>query len=130
MTCLSREAILAAEAIKPIRIEVPEWGGYVFITRVSAADWMGIQDSLINEERSNAIWTGKVLSLSIVDENGNRLFTENDIPSLMSKSLSAVNRLFRAADSINDFTGKGLKEAEKNSDEGAGGDSPSPSPEN
>lgn len=132
MTALNREMILSAGDLRHEKVEMPEWGGHVYVSSVSAADWMDFQDAAIkgkeDQGQSNtAPWVGRMLVRTIVDEQGQRLFADEDAPILMRKPLTVINRLYRAADRLNDFSGRGLKEAEKNSEEGAGEDSSTPS---
>lgn len=132
MTCLTKEMILAAEAHAREKVDVPEWGGHVYVTAVSAADWMEFQDAAVKEKESSgqvptAPWVGRVLARTLVDEYGTRLFNDDEAAELMKKPLAIINRLYRAADKLNDLTGRGLRDAEKNSEAGAGGDSSTPS---
>lgn len=135
MTALSKESILNAGNAVREKVEVPEWGGCVYIGEVSAKDWMESQDAALKDKEdgrqfSTAPWIGRILAKSIVDENGNRIFSDEDASELMKKPLTIINRLYRIADKVNDFTGRGVKDAEKNSVEGAGENLSSPSPEN
>lgn len=136
MTALNREMILSAKKdLKLEKVEVPEWGGHVFVATVSAAEWMAMQDEARaardgGGKQSNAEWTGGVLARTVVDETGARIFEDRDVPELMKYPLAVINRLFMAADKLNDFSGRGVEAAEKNSRAGDGEDSPTPSPEN
>lgn len=118
MTALSKEQILSADNYRREQVEMPEWGGHVFVTAVSAADWMDFQDEAAKDRDtekgfSTAPWVGRMLVRTIVDGNGARIFGDDDGPGLMRLPLKVINRLYRAADKLNDFTGRGVKEAEK-----------------
>lgn len=132
MTSLNKDAILSASPCQKDKVEMPEWGGHVYVSAVSAADWMDVQDAMAKDKDeagklATAPWVGLMLVRTIVDENGQRLFDDGDAPELMKKPLVLINRLYHASDKLNDFTGRGIKAAEKNSSEGAGEDSPTPS---
>ena len=129
---LSKFDIFEASNQQREKVEIPEWGGYVYVTAVSAADWVSFQDETAKgkDEGGKAdasLWMGRVLARTIVDEDSQRLFDDADAEELMKKPLTIINRLFRASDKLNDFTGRGLQNAEKNFEAGAGGDSPTPS---
>lgn len=132
MTALSKERLLSADSYRREKVDLPELGGFVYVGAVSAADWMDCQDAALKDKDeggrgSTAPWVGRMLVKSIVDEDGNRLFGDEDAEELMRRPLAVINRLYKAADAVNDFAGRGVKDAEKNSVREAGEDSPTPS---
>lgn len=104
---LTREQILAARKDrKPHRYEVPEWGGDVFIRVLSA------QDQMVLAEGNNANETPvKVLLYSLVDENGERLFTDDDFSELVQEDFPIIMRVFSESAKLNGLSTKELDEA-------------------
>ncbi len=95
---LTAEDILAADDIKVEQLEVPEWGGVVYIKAMSAEAGAGLQD-LTGEDRKNS--APKIASLCLCDADGNLLFSERQVVALRKKSMSAFMRIQRAVMRIN-----------------------------
>lgn len=82
---LTRDDLLALEANKtapPKRLHVAAWGGDVFLLDPTAQtydEW-----SIFCEENKGrpAPWRAKVASLLLCDESGQRLFSDDDLPTL------------------------------------------------
>jgi len=104
---LTREQILAARRNrKPQRFEVPEWGGEVFIRVLSAEDQMALADG----EDSKQVPV-KVLCATLVDEDGTRLFTDDDAAELAREDFPVIMRVFSEAAKLNGLSTKELDEA-------------------
>jgi len=129
---LSRDAILAASDIQTKEVDVPEWGGSVFIKGMTGAERDNFeaanQDSSGGQKLTNL--RARFLVRCIVNENGTRIFVDQDAAALGKKSSAAINRLWEAAGELNG-TGDAEQEAmEGNSETPAtdtelGGDSSS-----
>ena len=91
---------------KPHRFEVPEWGGDVFIRVLSAQDQMVLADA--GEAKDTPI---RVLLFSLVDEDGNRLFTDEDFTELIQEDWPVIMRVFQEAAHLNGLSTKELDEA-------------------
>lgn len=113
---LTKEQILSATDRKFKVIDVPEWGGTVRVAQISVADRLNLQ--LLQQEKrekeGDKAGVGALIlglcALSIVDEQGTRLFSDEDIEALGKKSAAAIDKIFDAADELNGITaGMGLK---------------------
>lgn len=130
---LSRDGILGASDIKTQEVDVPEWGGSVLIKGMTGAERDafegGNRDGSGNQNLRNL--RARFLVRCIVNENGTRVFADQDAAALGKKSSSALNRLWEAANDINGTSEAAVEETEGNSEtdgtEG-GSDSPSTSP--
>lgn len=110
MTLLSREAILAAADLPRELLEVPEWGGSV---------WVGTMSGLARDEFEQAIRDGGngralVASFCIQDEQGNRLFSAADAEALGAKSAIALTRVVRASLKLNKLGDLAIEDAKGN----------------
>ena len=116
---LDKNAILTAVDLKRETVPVPEWGkdAQVIVQEMSALDrdrlW---KDLRINGEDGDKIsmenLAAKVLVRCIVNQDGARLFVDEDAEPLGRKSQDALARLFEVAKRLNKlFVDKG--EAEK-----------------
>lgn len=103
---LTKEQILLVTDKATKQIEVPEWGGSVFIRGMTIDD----ADYVASIKDDNQIGL-KIIVRMVVDENGKQLFTDKDIPALKKKSIRAITRVVRQ---ITDFSS--LDTAEGNSE--------------
>lgn len=118
---LTREAILAADDLKREKVEVPEWGGHVYVRQLTAGErerWEERNlarrgpDSQVNLENL----TSSLAALTMCDEAGGHLFTEADIPALNGKSAAALQRVWTAAIDLNRVGKQDVEELVKNSE--------------
>jgi hypothetical protein len=99
MQPLTREQILAADDLTRERVDVPEWGGPVFVRLMSAAEHarLGLAFDSIPKEKVRE----HVVALTLCDDAGNPLFTPDDVEALGRKSKDAIERVFAAAQRLN-----------------------------
>jgi hypothetical protein len=112
---LNRTTILAADDVKTQLVSVPEWGGSVYVSSMTGAmrdawEQMLVKDGASNIENARA----KLLVVSVVDEGGNRVFSDADIDALGQKSASALNRLALVAQKLSRIGERELEDAIKN----------------
>jgi hypothetical protein len=113
---LSKKAILAANDVKLDKVHVPEWGDDVFIKTLSGTERDAFEDAYSTEKMKN--FRSRFLVLTLCDDKGERLFTDEEVDSLGSKSAAVINRIFEKAWALNAFRnedvealGKGLETA-------------------
>lgn len=115
---LKREDILQADDLPFEDVEVPEWRGTVRVRAMTASErdrWeaMTYLDSKGNVTTPQDI-RAKLVAFCCVDEEGNRLFTEDDIASLAKKSARAMNRLWAVASRLSAVLGSDIESLAKN----------------
>lgn len=104
---LTREQILAAKrGRKPERLEVREWGGEVYVRVMSAAEQTALSRDVKPEELPV-----RLLLRTIVDEHGERLFTDEDYGELAGEDFPVILRVFSFAARLNGLSNKELDEA-------------------
>lgn len=96
---LQRSDILAAQDIEIEQVDVPEWGGSVFVKGLTGAERDRFEGSLVIERGKSrtmnmANFRAKLACLTICDEKGSKLFTEKDVAAMTEKSASALQRIF------------------------------------
>jgi hypothetical protein len=101
--------IFAATDRKTVAIEVQEWGGTVYVQTMTADEASGLSD----KNAPNKEGVARVVVLTAVDENGNRLFSFDDIPKLQQKSFRALLRVQEIALELNGLTAETQVEAKK-----------------
>lgn len=116
---LSKDQILNADDLKFEDIDVPEWGGSVRISVMSASDRDSYEASTfkmvgkeVKPDMTNA--RAKLVSRCAIDEDGKLLFTTAEVEKLGKKSASALDRLVNAARRINGMGEESIEDAVKN----------------
>lgn len=133
---LTREQILECVDLPREAVEVTEWGGTVWVTRLSGlhrAELDDITRNLLGEDKKFTSVTGLEYTLAllvraVVDEDGNRLFTDDDIQRLRTKSDEALGRVAEVAVRLNGLGAKAEQEIKKNEPPNANSISSSPVP--
>jgi hypothetical protein len=112
---LSKEQILAANDASTLRVEVPEWHGDVYI-RVMTVGERDAYELEYQQKKATGMddFRTKFLVRCLVDEKGERLFTNGEITLLASKNARVVNRLWEAAIKHNDLAEEKIEELAKN----------------
>lgn len=114
---LTRDQIFGVNDRELVRVEVPEWGGHVFVRPLSGPEVIAYQAMLPDEDKD---WTKSKAALAAmvaVDEDGNRIFADADAKRLAEeKNFWVVNRIGDAAADLNVLTAKAAKRLEKNSE--------------
>lgn len=116
---LSRDAILSADDAKRELVSVPEWGGDVFVSTMSGSARDSWEQSLIirkgnKTEPNMENMRARLVIATVVDENGNRLFTDADVAALGKKSAAALERVCKVAQRLNGIGDVELEELKGN----------------
>jgi len=126
MKIYSKDEILKAEDLKRELVPVPEWGkGAVYVRTMTGEERDAYDQSNVGENENVDLvnFRAKLLARTIVDEKGERIFTDDDINQLGKKSSLALNRLFEVAQRLNGLGAREMEEMIKNSEGGPGEDS-------
>ena len=127
---LTKAAILDADDLPRKRVDVPEWGGVVYVRSMTGAERDAFNAALIDaggdDGRVNfANLRAGLVALTVVDENGARLFEDGDAEALDGKSFAALDRVASAAQRLNALSDDDVDALVKNSDAGPKGASSS-----
>jgi hypothetical protein len=90
---------------------IPEWRGKVFIRVMTVCERQKFE-SLVSKGNGELIpnMRERIAVATVCDAKGNRLFDDNDIPRLSSKSAAALDRIFDKALEVNLFSKKDIDE--------------------
>lgn len=114
MQCMSKDDIFKSSDIATKIVDMrPHWSGCVKIKAMSIKDQIDFQ-RMIKADGSDDVLIYQTIIHSCVDDDGNRLFDEADIPLLASKSYKAIHMLFEKCMEINTLD-VNLEQAAKNS---------------
>jgi hypothetical protein len=115
---LTKDQILQARP-KLKEVDVPEWGGTVFIRPITLQEQAKLADlgtkydkALVVERMKHC--TLRLLQWAVCDDAGNSLFEETDLQALMGKSASAFLRLQDEILAFSGLTEESRKELQKN----------------
>ena len=133
MAHLGRDAILAAKSLRTEEVKVPEWGGTVLVRELSGRE----RDEW---EASLAVMRGKTMvpdvaniraklaARTIVGDDGEPVFTQQDVAALGELSAAALDRVFDVASRLSGLNPEDVEAMTKNSGAAPGGGSSSASP--
>ena len=142
---LTRDQILAAQDITTEEVDVPEWGGAVRVRGMSGRERDAFEASVVEQptgnrsQRRNAgrqrastnmdNLRARLGAWSIVDGNGERLFTDEDVLALGTKSAAGLDRVFEVAMRLSGISETDADELAEAMVDRPFDDSSSPSPE-
>lgn len=131
---LSRDDILGAVDLQTVAVAVPEWDGEVLVRGLTGRERDRFDESMMEETRRKGgrserrvRWNNaraRLCAMCIVDEQGRRLFTSEDVQALGEKGAAALQRVYDVAASLSGLSDRDLDELLGNSD-GQSDDSPS-----
>lgn len=119
---LTAEQILSADDFRYADVDVPEWGGTVRITTMSASqrDYL----SRVVKDKGESEATEYMLLMCIVDENGDRILKREHLEKLKKKNAAPITRIVKAIGELSGDKESNIESAEKNSAETMIEDSP------
>lgn len=107
---LTKADILGAADLARELVEVPEWGGSVYVQAMTGTERDAFEESIIEIRQSGKGVTtksvlknmrAKMCARCIVGEDGARLFGDPEIAELGEKSAAALDRVFAVAQRLN-----------------------------
>lgn len=106
---LTKKQILLSQDFKLKEIEVPEWGGSVFLKTLNARELLAYEDA------TEKVGPSLYLTFSLVDETGKPLFSAKDVAELNEKDGYVLMRLFHESLALNKMDAASDEEREKKS---------------
>jgi hypothetical protein len=107
MATLTKDAILSANDLPREAVEIPEWGGTVYVRALNGDE----RDALERMVTTDKVSRAAIAALCVVDESGKRLFSSDDLPALAAKHGGALERIVNAAMRFNTLTVAGMDDA-------------------
>lgn len=116
---LTRADILAAQDYKREPVDVPQWGGRVWVRTMSGTAKDQYEQSCLKVvsgkvEQDMVNMRAKLLAATLCDESGRLLFSAADVPLLGEKSAYALDKCYEIACRLNAVTDADLEELAKN----------------
>lgn len=112
---LSKSAILAADDKKMVDHDVPEWGGSVKLRVMTGTERDRFESEFVGGNKNVEMVRAKLVAKCLCDDDGQRLFSEKEIPELGEKSAAVLDRLFAECMRLNRFSKNDVDDLAKNS---------------
>jgi len=117
---LSRDSILQANDLPREKVQTPEWGEgtYVFVATMNGTERDAFEQSMLEGRKAanpnlNNI-RARLGVRVIVDDQGTRIFRDEDAEALGRKSAKVLDRVFEVAQRLNGIGEKDVKALEGN----------------
>lgn len=114
---LTRDQILTADDLQRQEVDVPEWGGSVYVRAMTGLERDRFETSLTNGQDKGVNLQNiraRLVSLCAIDEEGARLFSDDDAKVLGQKSAKALDRVFDVAQRLNGLRDQDVEELAEN----------------
>lgn len=103
---LSRDKIReVADDIETVRVPCPEWGGDILIRGLTGAEWSAFENSIVSYKgekvrRDTKNLNARLVVATAVDDQGRKVFAEEDASWLAKRSGKVLRRLSDVASSL------------------------------
>lgn len=112
---LTKAEIFASSDLKSEKVDMPEWGGAVYVRPMTGDERDRWEDYCVSmQNKSSAGIMQLLVSMTVVDEAGENIFTKDDIADLGKKSAAAISRLFVVSRNLSAITKYDLENLAKN----------------
>ncbi len=113
---LSKQDIKNAKDIRTEEVNVPEWGGTVFVRTMTGKARDAVEMAIFKSQQKKTPENvrGAWVAAAACDENGKPIFQQSDADWLGDKSASALDRCFEAVQRLNGITDADVEELAKN----------------
>jgi hypothetical protein len=130
---LTKEQVQAAKDRKIVKVKTPEWAPdgtppeqakecHVFVRSMTGAERDSFEWWAVDNRKSQGnLYRASFVARTACDEQGNLLFSVEDVSWLSKKNAKALDRVHAAARALSGMTLDDEKELEKNSEPGEGG---------
>src|SRR6266705_6281888 len=127
---LTRDAILAAAALKTEEADVPEWGGVVLVRELRGRERDEWEASLAVQRGRQMVpdvanMRAKLVARTVVGDDLEPVFSQRDVAALGELSAAALDRVFEVASRLSGLNPDSVEEMGKASGSNLPGDSAS-----
>lgn len=113
---LNANDILSVNDTQVKELEIPEWGGTVYIKTMTGAERDRFEMDCAQLASGNypKLFRARFACTILCDENGKRLFKDGDAEKLANKAGSALDKILEEGMAFNAVSDEDVKELEKN----------------
>jgi len=120
---LTKVQILSAQDIKKEKVNIPEWGGDIWVKSLTGKERDAFEKSIMEFSAEAGVkpkviyenMRAKLCVLTVCDDNGLLIFTEDDVEALGKKSAKPLSVIFDLAQKLSGLTEEDVKGLSKNS---------------
>jgi hypothetical protein len=118
---LGRDLILQAKDLPMERVDVPEWGGFVYVRTLTGMERDRFEaDSLAGKGKDRHVSLrnirARLVVLATCNERGERIFVDADVDAIGRKSSAALDRIFSVAQRLSRVSDDDVEDLAKNSE--------------
>lgn len=134
MALLSKDQIFTRNDMKTADVDVPEWGGTVRVKALTGIERDAFESALLSSNKNGSVRVdmrnarARLVAFAVVDETGERVFSDDDMVMLGTKSASALDRIYDVAAALAGIGDGDIDELLGNSGTGPSAGSTSDSP--
>lgn len=113
---MNRDQIASAKDLKRETVFVEEWGGDVIVSEMDGTARDAWEQELANREKGQNLKNprARLVVATLVDEQGQRIFADQDIDVVGSKSAKALDKVCKVAMRLNGLGSQDLEAAKGN----------------
>lgn len=122
---LTRDQILKFEDRKLQKVDVPQWGDFVYIRSLTGSERDEFEEANLVRTRDRKRGTMsydvrlqnakvRLIAMTACDEQGNRIFNDEDVEALGKKNSAAISLLYNVSASLSGITDEDVEELLKN----------------
>lgn len=112
-----RDRILNAKDRRVEAVFVPEWNVTVYLTEMTVGERSKMWEYVDTIKSSDPMLAPVMLMFTMCDENGERIFGNDDYQRVLNRCSNVVDRLGKRASDINNTVASAVDDAKKNSEE-------------
>jgi hypothetical protein len=118
---LTREQMLGATDVQIEAVFVPEWGGTVYVRSLPGKGRDQFEGSRVRIKADGKVelvhdnTRARLLALTVCNEAGELLFSEEDVAAIGEKNAAALDRIFDVAQRLSSLRPQDLEQKVKNS---------------
>ena len=117
MTKLTKDDIFKADDLPTKDMDIPEWGGMLTIRTLTGAERDEWESAFVNQDKINMRGLkARLIQLTVMNGDGQQMFTKADLQKLNSKSASVIDRIFEVSQRLSGLTKKDVDELVGNSE--------------
>ena len=111
---LTRDDILGADDINLEQVEVPEWGGVVYVKPLSGIQRDRLENAAHKRTRKGVMDVQNLkvqfVIASVVDSDGSQIFTPSDAKDLNQKNARPIDALFQVVQRLSGLSDEDVEE--------------------
>ena len=116
MTKLTKDDIFKADDLPTKSMDIPEWGGTLTVRTLTGAERDQFESAFVNQDKIDirGLKT-RLIQLTVLNGDGNPMFTKADLLQLNGKSASVIDRIFQVSQRLSGLTKEDTEELVENS---------------